>query len=146
MAEIRTVNTLINKRDEIRAAIHAYEQKIAQARVDLAHITAAIMIFEASGDRSAMAPYMDLHRLFRRGEQMEICKTALAGGPKTTRELALEVIKAKGLDQGDKVLARAIAGRLIHSLRMQAARKTIVGAGKRHGARVWQLPPSQCEV
>jgi hypothetical protein len=133
MAEIRTVTTLSAKREEIRGTIHAYEQKLAQARVDLAHITAAIAIFEASGDRATMPPYVDVHRLFRRGEPVELCKAALASGPKTMRELALEVMKAKGLDTGDKVLARAIAARLIHALRMQSGRGLILGGGEAEG-------------
>jgi hypothetical protein len=46
--------------------------------------------------------------MFARGEMMRLCKEALASGPKTTKGLALIVIAAKGLDSGDKVLARAI--------------------------------------
>lgn len=46
MAEIRTVTTLKFKRDEITCAIVNCENKIAQAKVDLAHINAAIRIFE----------------------------------------------------------------------------------------------------
>jgi hypothetical protein len=46
---------------------------------------------------------------------MRLCKEALACGPKTTRELALIVIAAKGLDTSDKVLARAMATRMIHA-------------------------------
>jgi hypothetical protein len=37
---------------------------------------------------------------------------------------------AKGLDTGDKVLARAIAGRLIHALRQQCRRGLIDGTEK----------------
>jgi hypothetical protein len=128
------------KADEIRASIIAYEKRLAQARVDLAHINAAITLFEASGDREAVAPYADVHRLFRRGEPMELCKAALASGPMTTKELALHCMAAKGLDTGDKVLAKAITGRLIHALRMQAGRKALEMVGKQRGQSVWRLP------
>ena len=47
---------------------------------------------------------------------MRLCKEALATGPKTTKELALIVMAAKGLDTGDKVLARAMTTRMIHAL------------------------------
>jgi hypothetical protein len=57
--------------------------------------------------------------MFARGEVIRLCKEALAGGPKTTKELALHVIAAKGLDAGDKVLAHAIAQRRIHALRQK---------------------------
>jgi hypothetical protein len=49
MAEIRTVTTLRYKRDEIRRAIRDYEKRLDQARADLAHIAAAIAIFEGKG-------------------------------------------------------------------------------------------------
>jgi hypothetical protein len=47
---------------------------------------------------------------------------------------------AKGLDTGDKVLAKAVAGRLIHALRQQCRRGLIDGMEKHFGARVWALP------
>lgn len=140
MSEIRTVTTLRHKRDEIAASIRLYEQQLAQARADLAHVTAAIRIFEASGDPKGMARYVDTHRLFKRGEPIALCKEALTSGPKTTRELAKHVMAAKGLDVGDKVLAKGIGQQLIHALRMQNQRGGIVMIGKRHGLSVWRLP------
>lgn len=141
MAEIRTVTTLRRKRDEISASIRLYERQLAQARADLAHVTAAIRIFEASGDVADMARYVDTHRLFKRGEPIALCKQALAKGPMTTRELAHHVMKAKGLDVGDKVLAKGIGNSLIHALRMQHQRGRLVLKGKRVGVSVWALPP-----
>ncbi len=140
MSEIRTVTTLKSKRDEILLSLRLYEGRIKQARADLAHINAAIKIFEASGDRQEMGRYVDTHRLMKRGEPTELCKEALASGPKSTRELALHVMEAKGLDTGDKVLAKAVAAQLIHSLRMQSLRGRIVRDGKKGAALVWRLP------
>ena len=96
MAEIRTVTTLRSKRAEIIAAIANYEKRLAQALADLAHITAAITIFEASGDIEEIPPYVDIHRCFKRGEAINLCKEALASGPLNTRQLALRVMAAKG--------------------------------------------------
>ena len=50
-------------------------------------------------------------------------------------------MKAKGLDQEDKVLAKSIGLRLIHALRMQAQRGGIIARGKHKAARIWELPP-----
>jgi hypothetical protein len=50
MPENRTVTTLKYKRDEITRSIAAYEKKLIQARADLAHINAAIRIFEHGGE------------------------------------------------------------------------------------------------
>lgn len=141
MVEIRTVTTLRRKRDEISASIRLYERQLAQARADLAHVTAAIRIFEASGEASDMARYVDTHRLFKRGEPVALCKAALTNGPMTTRELALHVMRAKGLDIGDKVLAKGIGSTLIHALRMQRQNGKLILDGKRHGVSVWRLPP-----
>ena len=105
MAEICTVTTLRSKRAEILASIAQYEKRIAQARADLSHVNACIALFEATGEPSDINPYVDTHRLFARGEMMRLCKDGLASGPKSTKELALYVMAAKGLDTGDKVLA-----------------------------------------
>jgi hypothetical protein len=143
MTEIRTVTTLRAKRAEIISSIAQYEKRLAQARADLSHVNACIALFEASGEPSALTPYIDTHRLFARGELMTLCKDALASGPKTTKELALHVMKAKGLDTGDKVLAHAMALRLIHALRQQWRRGLLMGEGKVKGARVWAIPADQ---
>jgi hypothetical protein len=68
MGEIRTVTTLRRKRDEISASIRLYEKQLSQARNDLAHITAVLRIFDASGSPKDMGRYVDHYRLFRRGE------------------------------------------------------------------------------
>jgi hypothetical protein len=44
------------------------------------------------------------------------------------------ILAAKGLDGGDRVLAKSVAERLIHALRMQAKRGKIAIAGKERGA------------
>ena len=140
MAEIRTVTTLRAKRDEIVHSIRLYERQLEQARADLAHVTAAIRLFEASGNAKDMPRYVDTHRLFKRGESWALCQQALANGPKTTRELAAHCMKAKGLDTGDRVLSRSIAQTMVHMLRMRAQRGALVKDGKRHGVSVWRLP------
>ncbi len=140
MGEIRTVTTLRAKREEIQASIKLYEDRIKQARADLAHVSACIKIFEASGDVETMPKYIDVYRLFKRGEPMAVCKEALASGPKSTRELALAVMESKGLDTGDKVLAKAVAAQLIHQLRMQSSRGRIIRDGKKGTALIWRLP------
>jgi hypothetical protein len=146
MAEIRTVTTLRGKRDEITASIANYEKRLAQARADLSHINAAISIFEASGDPKGFPAYVDVHRLWKRGETMALCRDALIEGPKTTRQLALHIIKTKGLDPGDKVLAKSIAYRLIHALRLQSKQGKLLAKGRVKAAMLWELPPEKTLV
>ena len=140
MPEIRTVTTLKRKRAEIAASIKLYEKQLAQARSDLAHVEATMRIFAASGKPQDISRYVDCYRLFKRGEPWAICQAALASGPKDTRELSLELMKAKGMDTGDTVPAKGLTYRLIHSLRMQAGRGRVQRDGKRKGVTVWRLP------
>ena len=110
MADSRTAETLRNKRDEIARSIDDYEARLAQAKADLAHIDAAIAIFATSDGQKPVRPYVDIHRLFKRGELGAISREALKDGPRNTRELAQAVMAAKGLDTGDK---RAGEGRIL---------------------------------
>jgi hypothetical protein len=117
-----------------------------QAEADLAAINAAITIFEASGDPKGFPAYVDIHHLFKRGEAVAICKRALADGQLDTRQLALAVIKAKGLDTGDKVLQKSVCWKLIHALRLQAKQHKLIAKGRHKAARIWELPPENTLV
>ena len=131
MAEIRTVTTLRRKRDEIAASVRLYERQLEQAKADLAHVLAAIRIFEASGDPKDATRYMDVHRLFKRGETWTICREALAAkGAMTTKELVDELMKARNLPTGDRVLNRALGQKLVNSLGKQVLRGKLVRDGK----------------
>jgi hypothetical protein len=140
MTESSTVAALRNKRDDIERAIAKYEKALTQARADLAHVNAAITIFEASGERLNLPPYVDVHRLLARGEAMTICKQALAKGPMNTRQLALYIMEAKGMDTTDRVLAKSVASRLIHALRQQWRRGKIERHAIERGVCIWGLP------
>jgi hypothetical protein len=138
MAEIRTVTTLRSKREEIERAIVGYEQRLGQARADLAHITAAIAIFEATGDRLAMGAYVDIHRIWKRGDLMRLCRGFLdSEGPLSTRQLAERCMKQSGLDESDKVLAKAVAFRIVQAARLQEMRGTLLRKGKLRGVCIW---------
>ena len=140
MAEIRTVTTLRTKRAEIETAIGNYEARLKQARADLAHITAAIAIFEATGDRDAMGAYVDIHRIWKRGEVISLCKGFLESeGPLSTVQLAQRAMAASGLDANDKVLAKTVSYKIVQAMRAQHIRGKVFDAGRAKGARVWSL-------
>jgi hypothetical protein len=101
---------------------------------------ALIAIFAAKGGDESLPAYSDLHRLFRYGEVFKLCQQALASGPKTTRELAVYVANAKGLDGGDVVMRKVIGSKLIHSLRIREKQGQLVLEGKRKDVSVWKLP------
>ena len=141
MAEPQIVNTLRNKRDEIERTIAAYEAKIKAAHLDLAHVNATLHLFEVNGEPQQFPLPMSIARMFKRGEIFGYCKTALAMTPAglDTRELALAVIRAKGLDSADGVLRNAIAASVISVLVMRAKRGQIVKGAKRKGVVMWRL-------
>jgi hypothetical protein len=140
MAESHSVYALHKKRDDIRRAIRGYEVLIQRAQRDLAHINATLKLFEATGKPSNFPSYVDLARVFRRGETTTICLDALrAEGSLDTRQLTLRVMRAKGLDENDTILRNAVSFRVIHVMRRHAAKRIVTTAGKRHCAFVWQL-------
>ena len=137
----RTVLTLKRKRRQIEDTIASYEKQIEQARADLAHILAVIRVFESTEDPTGMPRYADLHRVFKRTQQIELCRQALAKkGPQTTAQLAAYIMEARGLDARDLVMRRAVMQRLINALVMQFKRGKLVDKGRaKGGVRIWAL-------
>ena len=84
---------------------------------------------------------MNLNRLFARGELPMLCNDALEAAPDglSTRQLALIVIDAKGLDARDRHLRTSIAYRLVQVMRRQEKQRRVKRIGKRDGAIVWRL-------
>lgn len=140
MAEPLAVTMLRKKSDKIRDVIAAYEAKLREAQADLAHVNATLRLFATSGEPADFPPYVDLNRVFRRGETTKFCLAALAAeGPSDTRQLTQWLMKAKGLDASDKVLCATIALRVVQTLRMRAKRKQVDGTERRKGVCVWRL-------
>ena len=84
---------------------------------------------------------MDLNRELRRGETTKTCMDAFAAeGPLDTRQLAMRVIRAKGLSETNKVLAQTVALRVVQTLRMRARRSKVVCQTKTKGVCLWRLP------
>lgn len=139
-ADPQVLTTLRRKRAEVEGFIAKLEKQIDTAKHDLSAINATIRIFEVNGEPSEFPAYVEIHRLFKRGEMTAICKAALAQeGPLDTRELALRVIRAKGLDEGDKALRQTIALRIVQALRLIEKRGKLKGGDRRRGVRVWCL-------
>jgi hypothetical protein len=141
MAEPIAVLALRRKRDQISGTIAHYERLLREAEHDLAHINASLRLFEATGEAADLPPYVDMNRVLRRGETTKICMEALAKeGPLDTRQLAVRVIRAKGLSESDKVLAQTVALRVVQTLRMRARRNKVVCETKTKGVCVWRIP------
>lgn len=141
MSEPIAVLALRRKRDEISGTIAHYERLLREAQHDLAHVNASLRLFEATGEAADLPPYVDLNRVLRRGETTKICMDALTTeGPLDTRQLAVRVIRAKGLSESDKVLAQTVALRVVQTLRMRARRHKVECVTKTKGVCLWRLP------
>jgi len=140
MAEPQIVNTLRSKRDELERIIVSYEMAATAARRDLAHVNATLEMFERDGALTAYPSRMSIVRMFKRGEIFRLCNAALAEAQGLdTRELALAVIRAKGINENDTVLRKAIGFRIVQVMLRQEARGHVAAAGKRRGVMVWSL-------
>jgi len=138
MAEPQVLSTLRRKRDEIENAIASYRAKIEEAERDHAAIVATICLFETRDGSNCIKPWADLSRLWKRGEIVQVCRAALeAEGPLDTRELALRVIRVKGLDESDRLIRRSVVYRIVQAMSIAAKRNRVAGAGKRNGVTVW---------
>ncbi|MDQ6867901.1 MAG: hypothetical protein M3178_05705 [Pseudomonadota bacterium] len=140
MAEPQIVNTLRSKRDELERIISSYEATATAAKRDLMHVNATMELFERDGASTAYPSRMSIAHMFKRGELFALCNAALAEATKglDTRELAPAVIRAKGMDETDAVLRKAIGFRIIQAMLRQEARGLVTGAVKRKGVRVWR--------
>lgn len=140
MAEPLAITILRKKRNRIRDTIASYEARLKEAQADLAHVTATLRLFEADGDPADFPVYVDLNRIFKRGETSSFCMAALqAEGPLDTRELTARIMRSKGLDEHDKVLSQSIALRIVQTLRFRARRGHVDGTERRKGVCLWHV-------
>lgn len=141
MAESTTVTALRAKRDELERIVGSYEKSISAARHDLAHVNATLELFERNDAPNSYPSRLSIARMFKRDEIFSLCRTALAEAPKglDTRELALALIRAKGMDEGDRVLRKAIGFRIVQAMLRQQTRGRVASNGKPKGIRVWTV-------
>lgn len=136
----QVINTLNAKAERLRSHIAKLELDLDQARADLSHIAATIRLFEAPESGEAFPVHMNLDRLFKRREVGHLCAEALQAGPLNTRELALHVIRSKGLDEGDRHLRTTVAYRIVQALRLQEKRHAgVERAFKLSNVVTWRL-------
>lgn len=141
MTNPQIINTLEGKRQHLEDHVCWLEKALEQARADLSHIAAVIRLYEAPEAGEEFPVHMNLNRLFPRGDLPKLCNDALKAAPDglSTRDLALIVIDAKGLDARDRHLKTSVAYRIVQVMRRQEKQRRIKRIGKRDGAIVWRL-------
>ena len=104
MENEHVLGALVRKRSEIAGQIEHTQAALRKLIVDLDSIDSAIRLFDPDADIVSIAPrqYPPRHAAFR-GEMMRHVMGCLrsAAGPITTRDIALVVMKARGLDPSD---------------------------------------------
>ncbi|AIQ89774.1 hypothetical protein [Methylobacterium oryzae] len=145
MAVPQIVHTLTEKRNEIEAHIKELRRQLGAAERDLSSVNAVLALYDLSPSTQTRFPaYANLNRLFAYGEMFKLCKAALeeAGKPLDTREITRAIIRAKGWDENDAMLRKAIAYRLVQNLSRAAMQGRIGDAGRQKGVRIWSLGAS----
>ena len=124
MSGALVIQSLKDKRAEIHGQIAAYEAQIAQARHDLAHISATIRLFTEPEHQRAR--YMVSHGFFKKGEIADVCVRHLGvDGEMTTRQLAERVMAERKLDASDRTLRNSVVFKVVQALRHAKRRKLV---------------------
>lgn len=142
MAEPLSVSLLHKKREEIQTFIRGTEKRLAQARQDLMHVNATIRLFEVNGLPTQFPVYVNLARMFPRGEIPKLAKECLAAscdGTADTRQIGDYIMQHKGWDATDKALVVTVRGYVVRSM-YETGRRTrqFVCVGKRNGVNLWR--------
>ena len=140
------IPVLRSKRAEISGRILDLEKRIARFRADLANIDAAIRILSPSSEPGAIPPKRAYKRTkyFARNElaRMALDLMRKAQEPLSGREIAVAIMKAKGLAMGDDRLCATVTDMLLVALRSLEKRHAIVKTGVSRNAR-WAIPPPE---
>lgn len=117
-----TLSGLIAKHAELSGEITHLRTKLRQLLVDLSHVDAAIRIFDPDFHVEGIKPKAPaaLYGISFRGEFVRIVldKMREIGGPVTTKEIALHLMRNRGLNTEDAALValfmRRTRGLLYH--------------------------------
>ena len=139
MSDPHVVSALKAKRAEIAGKIEATQRTMQEFVIDLDHIDASLRIFDPDIDLSDIRPKLipAAHRAFR-GEITRIILDALrdATKPLTTGDLAVEVLRQRGLNPDDPRLVRLMIRRVGACLTKQ---REFGRAKSRPGPAPWLL-------
>ena len=143
MADPHVISTLRSKIAEIERTIVNYEAALKKARDDLTALGLTLKVFEQgeTGAPDCFSPTMSVSKLFKRGEVFAIVREALTGSPDglDTRELALLCLRARGYDETNAVLRKAMAKCLVDVMNKRRLRRDVGRVGRRKGVIVWGL-------
>ncbi len=147
MAESHVVSGLVAKRSELTGLVNHYQAEIRRIAADLAHVDAAIKLFDPDYDLRTVKPtaVRVLNPWFEHGDvgRWALDALRLASVPLSTREIAENLIEKSGKTvhgrkEWDHVLKLVLGG-----LRRLESKGRVRMAGKAQGPRnapiLWEL-------
>jgi len=144
MAQSIIIHALVEKRAELSGAILELERQAKQARADLLHIDATLMLFDPDIRPHAIRakqPTPQRLSYFEAGEMSRTCREVIRdakGEPVSTEQIVAHVMAAKGLDLGDAKLHRELMKRFLWTLHSMLKAGSVQKVGHGLGAR-WML-------
>ena len=143
MADPHVISALREKRALVSGLIEKLERKLEQHRADLTHIDGVLRLFQPEHDPTSIKPkrtYARRTRYFARNELSRLVMDILRGADDliTTEAIAGRIIEAKGFNDGDAALRKAIGEQCLALLRLFRKRGTVEQIGLGRGMR-WKL-------
>ncbi len=133
---------LIRKRAHLAGEADMLRTRVAQINADLAHLDAAIQLFDAELDPGTIRPVCRRGPdAARHGERSRAMLTVMreAGEPLTAAEIARRVMVQQGLEVGDQRFAQRLKKQLLAALTRQQQRG-VVRSEQRPGQVVLWAP------
>lgn len=123
-----TLSALLDKRREIAGRIETAQAQVRLMVADLDALDTVIRLFDADAIPGAPKRFPAFAPAFK-GEISRLVRIALrdATGPLTTREIAVSVVEARGLNASDKATFEAIRGRVGVALKRMKQRGGVRG-------------------
>lgn len=133
---------LVARRAELSGRIEAMQGELQQLHADLASLDAVIRQFDPEYDVGSIRPkYRRAPAAPEFGAMSRAVLDTLrrAGEPLAAKEIAKRVIAERGLNMGDRALARAMAKRVDMALRYQRTNGMVREAEGDEREVVWSL-------
>jgi hypothetical protein len=138
----RVLTALVMRRADLTGAIHKAQGELQQMHADLASLDAVIRQIDPEYPLEAIRPRY--RRAAQVGEFGSISRVVLdhlrkAARPMTAKEIANRIIAERGLNSGDRALARNMNKRVGMAIRYQRTNGMINEAGMSGQEVVWKI-------
>lgn len=142
MAETHVLSGLLAKRSELAGQIDHHQMTLRNLIIQLDSLDATIRLFKPDIDLDVIKakPLPPRNAAFQ-GEvtRAVLDKLRRMQRPMTTRELAIAVIEARGLDNADATLMRLMVKRVNATLRHQKNRGVLTGERGADNHVLWDI-------